>query len=289
MKVLIIIKLSFPAVQQIILILFASLSLSVLFAQDAREIVRKSVELDQANWLVRMKDYIWNTQETERYLDSSGRVKSQDSKAWETAIFYGEAHRRMLERNGQPLSAEEHVKQQRELDRVVAKLERETPEQRQRRQAESAKQLQKEREFLSEVSDLYNFHLDGEETIEGRDVWVISALPKLDYQPRRRDAKPLLKIRGRLWVDKTKYQWVRVEAETTGTISYGLFLARLNPGAKLFFEQTRINDEVWMLKREMASGSGRLGLVKKIRLEQETIWSNYRKFQAESKIVSVGN
>jgi hypothetical protein len=34
------------------------------------------------------------------------------------------------------------------------------------------------------------------------------------------------------------------------------------------------------------SGSGRLGLVKKIAIQQDLTWSNYRKFQVESKIVS---
>jgi hypothetical protein len=47
-----------------------------------------------------------------------------------------------------------------------------------------------------------------------------------------------------------------------------------------------VNDEVWLPKREYTSGSGRLGLVKKIAMEQELTWSNYRKFQVESKIVS---
>jgi hypothetical protein len=258
---------------------------AVLSAQDPREIVRKSVELDQANWL-RMKDYTWIARETERHLDTRDQVKSQDSRAWETVILSGEPHRRILERNGKPLSSEEQQKQQKKLDQALAKLERETPAQKQRRLDEFAKERQKDREFLREIVDLYDFRLDGEETVDGHDAWVISATPRLDYQPKHRDAKALLKIRGKLWVDKAEYQWVRLQAETTGTISYGLFLARLNPGAKLFFEQARVNDEVWLPKREVASGSGRLGLLKKIAMEQELTWNNYRKFQVESKIVS---
>jgi hypothetical protein len=257
---------------------------AVLSAQDPREIVRKSVELDQANWL-RMKDYTWIARETERHLDTRDQVKSQDSRAWETVILSGEPHRRILERNGKPLSSEEQQKQQKKLDQALAKLERETPAQKQRRLDEFAKERQKDREFLREIVDLYDFRLDGEETVDGHDAWVISATPRLDYQPKHRDAKALLKIRGKLWIDKGEYQWVRLEAETTGIISYGIFLARLNPGAKLFFEQTRVNDEVWLPKREVMSGSGRLGLLKKIALEQELTWNNYRKFQVESKIV----
>src|ERR1700722_12890075 len=71
---------------------------------DARDIVRKSVELDQSNWQ-RMKDYTWIAGRTERGLDSSGQVKSEKTEQWETVVIYGEPHHRMLERNGKPLSA----------------------------------------------------------------------------------------------------------------------------------------------------------------------------------------
>ena len=264
---------------------FASFFGTGLHAQDAREIVRKSVELDQANWL-RMKDYTWIANETEHSLDSKGQVKSTETSKWETVVLYGEPHRRMLERNGKPLTADEQRKEQQKLDKAVAKLDGETDAQRQRRLEQLEKQREKDRDFLREVTDLYDLRIEGQDQIDGLDVWVISATPKPGYQPKRRDARPLLKIKGKIWIDKAEFQWVRIEAETTGTITYGLFLARLNPGAKLLFEQTRVNDEIWLPKLERVSGSGRLGLVKKIALEQDLTWSNYRKFQVDSKIVA---
>jgi hypothetical protein len=258
---------------------------ATLCAQDAREIVRKSVELDQVNRL-RMKDYTWVARLTEHRFDSNGRVTGEDKQAWETVILYGEPHRRMLERKGKPLSEDEQRKEQEKVDRAVAKLQNETPEQRKRRLDKYEKERQKDREFLREIPDLYDFKLEGEGKVDGHDAWIISATPKVGYQPRRSDAKPLLKIKGKLWVDKVEYQWVRLEAQTTDTISYGLFIARLNPGAMLVFEQARVNDEIWLPKREYSKGTGRIGLLKKIAMDEEVTWNNYRKFQVESKIVS---
>ncbi len=255
------------------------------FAEDAREIVRRSVELDQANWL-RMRDYTWIARETERALDSKGQVKSEKTDSWETVILFGEPHRRMLERDGQPLSAADERKEQAKLDRVVAKLGSESDEQRRRRLEKYEKERAKDREFLREVVDLYDFRIEDETSVDGRGVWVITATPRLGYQAKHREAKALLKIRGKLWIDQSEYQWVRIEAETTDTISFGLFIARLNPGARLVFEQARVNDEIWLPKREVVRGSARLGLIKRIALEQETTWSNYRKFQVDSKIVA---
>ena len=255
------------------------------FAQDARAIVEKSIELDQANWAA-MKNYTWTATEIARDLDGSGRVKSTDESKWETLVLYGEPHRRMLERDGKPLTADEQRKEQQKLDRAMAKLEHETPEQRDKRQQAQDKQRAEDREFLREVPALYDFTFEGDDKVDGHDAWVISATPKPGAQPKRREAKALLKVRAKVWIDKADYQWVRLEAQTTDVISWGLFLARLNPGAKLVFEQTCVNDEVWLPKRETISGSGRVGLLKRVALEQELTWSNYRKFQVDSKIVS---
>jgi hypothetical protein len=264
---------------------FASAGLALGAQGDARDIVKRSVELDQSNW-ERMKDYTWIARQTDRLLDSSGQVKSQKIEEWETVVIYGEPHRRMLQRNGKELSAEEQRKEQEKLDQAVAKREHETPQQRGRREADFEHERAKDREFLREVPDLFDFKLLGSEAIDGHDVWVISATPKPGARPKHGDAKPLLKIQAKVWIDKSEYQWVRLEAETTATISFGLFIARLAPGAKLIFEQERVNDQVWLPKREVVQGAARLGLLKKLAGEEEITWNNYRKFQVDSKILA---
>jgi hypothetical protein len=251
----------------------------------AAEIVRQCIELDQSNWM-RMKDYTWTSRETTRHLDSTGKVKSTESEGWETVVLFGKPFRKLIERNGQPLSPDKQRKEQEKLDKDAGKLEEETPEERQQRLATFIKEREKNREFLREIPDAFEFRVEGEERIDGRDTWVIAVWPKPGYQAKHGDAKAFAKIEGRIWIDQSEYQWVRIEAKTLETISAGLVLARLNPGATLIFEQTRINDEVWLPKRQFVSGSGRLALLKKLSEQQETIWSDYRKFQVDSKVVS---
>ncbi len=264
-------------------VLTATLLASNLAAQDAREIVRKSVELDQTNW-VRMKDYTWLARSTERHFDSGGKVKSTEGSAWETVMLGGQPYRRMLERDGHPLTPAEQKKEQDKLDKAAAKLARETPDEKQRRLAEYEKQRRKDRDFLREIPEAYDLRIEGEAQVDGRPTWIVAGTPRAGYRAKDRDAKSLLKIRGKLWFDQTTYQWVRLEAETTETISFGLFLARLSPGSKLVFEQTAAGD-LWLPKRLYMRGAGRIGLVKKIAMDEEITWSNYRKFAVDSKIV----
>jgi hypothetical protein len=267
-----------------LILLLAACCAAPALAQDAREIVRKSVELDQVNWL-RMADYTWVAEYRERHFDSRNRVTSEHQEAWETLVLDGQPYRRMLEREHKPLTAEQQRKQQEKFDAAVARLEKETPQEKQRRADDFEKSRRREREFLLEIPDAYDFRMEGDQTVDGQEVWVISGTPHPGYQGKSREGRALLKIPGRIWIEKAGYEWVRIEAETTATISFGLFLARLNPGAKLVFEQSRVNQEVWLPKREFLSGSGRIGLLKRIAEDQEITWNNYKKFRVESKVV----
>jgi hypothetical protein len=254
---------------------------------DAREIVRKSLELDQANWQ-RRADYTWVMETRERHFDSRHQVTSEHQEARETIVLDGQPYERLVEHDHKPLPAGEQKKEQERLDKVTARLEKETPEEKQRRITEQEQARRRERRFLLEISDAYDFKLEGEEKVDGRDAWVISGTPKAGYHAKSREGAAMLKIVGKIWIEKAGYQWVRLEGQTTGTISFGWFLARLNPGAKLVVEQSRINDEVWLPTRLYMSGSGSIGLLKRISEDEEITWSKYRKFQVESKIVTEG-
>ena len=254
-------------------------------AQDPHELVRRSIAQDQLDW-VRMKDYTWQAHSTEKHLDSHGKVVSTKRETWETLMLDGQPYRRTLERDGKPLSPEEQRSEQKRLDRETRRLSSETSAEKQRRLDEAGTRRRREFAFLSEIPELFDLRFEGDSTVDGRSVWVVSGAPRPGAKAKSGDAKMLLKLRGRMWIDKATYQWARVEAETTDTISWGLFLARLNSGSKMTFEQTEVNSELWFPKRLLLTGSGRVGLIKRIALDEEIEWSNYRKFSVDSKMVT---
>jgi hypothetical protein len=265
--------------------LFVFLAAAGCWAQDPRELVRRSIAQDQLDW-VRMKDYTWQARSAEKHLDAHGKVESTKREAWETVMLDGQPYRRTLERDGKPLSASEQRSEQKRLDKESRRLSSESAAEKQKRMDEAEKNRRREFAFLSEIPDLFDLKLEGESTVDGRPVWVVSGVPRPGAKAKSSDAKMLLKVRGRMWIDKATYQWARVEAETTDTISWGLFLARLNPGAKMVFEQTEVSPELWFPKRLLLTGSGRVGLIKRLSQDTEIEWSNYKKFSVESKIVT---
>jgi hypothetical protein len=254
------------------------------WAQDPYDLVRRSIAQDQLDW-VRMKDYTWRASSVEKRLDSHGKVESTKREAWETLMLDGQPYRRTVERDGKPLTADEQRNAQEKLDKETRKLSAESDTEKQRRMQDAEKRRRREFAFLSEIPDLFDLKFEGESTIDGRPVWIVSGSPRAGAKAKSSDARMLLKVRGRMWIDKATFQWARVEAETTDTISWGLFLARLSPGAKLVFEQAEVNSEAWFPKRLTMSGSGHIGLIKRLAQDTEIVWSNYRKFSVNSRIV----
>ena len=262
--------------------LIATALLTPLLAQDAVDIVKKSLDRD-ANNNERSKDYTFLARQEEREFDSSGKVKSTESQTFDISILAGRPYERLVAKNDKPLPEKEQRHEQEKLDRELAKRQKETP-------AEKAR-LEKERvgnrRYLREVAAVYNLRLLGTETVSGKLAWVIAAEPKPGYKPTLDRAKILTKIRAKIWIDQAEYQWVKVDAEAIETLSFGFGLFRIAPGGKLHFEQTRINDEVWLPSVLSASASARLGYLKKLRGDVNVTYRDYRKFQTDSRIVSI--
>jgi hypothetical protein len=259
----------------------------ILSAQDPREIVRRSVELDRKNTEI-SRNYTYLERQDEREVDGSGKVKNVELRTYDVTKLEGSPYRRLVAINDKPLSPQDQKKEEEKLRKSIEDRKKETPEARERRIAEWYRKQEKQREPLRELPDAFDFRLLREEAMNGGETWVIDATPKPGYKPKAQYAFFLPKVKARFWIDKTDYQWAKVEMETLDTITVGGVLMRLAKGTHLTMEQARINNEVWLPKRIALTGSARLLLLKKLRGRMEFSYSEYKKFQADSRIVSMG-
>lgn len=253
-----------------------------LLAQDPLEIVRRSVERDQSNF-ERLINYTFFEDSAETRYNKDGSVKSVERTTDEVLMLAGRPYYRLVARDGKPLSEKDARKEQEKLDKELAKRLKES----EKDKAKWAKERAEERQFLQEIPQAYDFTLIGAQEIDGRAVWQIHAEPREDFKPEEGRAKVLSKIRGDVWIDQTEYQWVKAEFDVIDTISWGWFVLRIPPGARITFEQTRINDEVWLPDNIHVRADAKLGLLKTFRLGMDVVYRDYRKFQTESQIVDV--
>jgi hypothetical protein len=258
---------------------------AILAAQDPREIVRRSVEIDNQN-VEMARNYTFLQRQEVRVLDGSGKLKSTHTQTWDVTMLEGSPYQRLVARDDQPLSPSEQKKEEDKLRKSIEQRRKETEDQRARRMADSERRRKRQHEPMTELPGAFDFRLIGEEMFASGEVYAIDATPKPGYKPKLRSASYFPKVKARLWIDKNDYHWAKVEVETLDTISFGGFLIRLAKGGHMILDQARVNQEVWLPKSLTVRATARLALIKSVHAEFIMTFSDYKKFQVDSRVVS---
>lgn len=262
------------------------ISAGLCFGQDARSLVSRAVAADDHSDRL-ARDYTYKIHDEIRELDSTGAVKSVHSTVDEVLYIGGKRYFRPLEKDGKPIAASEQRREQARLDRAVNEADRLTEAERDRRIAHEERDRAKSRAQFRDIPDAYDFKLLGETVIDGRGAYEISATPRAGYNGELRGI--LRNLEGTLWIDKQDSIWVKFEAEVLKPFSLGWFLARVAEGTHLSYEMMRVNNELWVPKDISLKASARLALFKKVNAEQTVTFTDYRKFQTDSRIVTTGD
>ena len=249
------------------------------------EIVRRSGEVDR-KYLQLVRQYTYVERQENRQFDSQGKVKEHESRTWDVTLLEGSIYRRLLQKDDKPLPPKEEEKEREKLRRSIEQRQKETEAQRQARLAEAEHRLQRRLDTVKEVPEAFNLKLEGEEFLNGAATWVIELTPKPGYKPHTAFTQFFPKLKGKIWIAKADYQWVKVEAESIDAVMFGLVLARVAKGATIRIVQTRVNNEVWLPLRVDISATARIALVRLFRGQIEFTYKDYKKFQAESHIVA---
>ena len=259
-----------------------------LSQEQMRQLIRVVTDNYRANYK-KERDYTYTDREVVNKLDGKGGIKSSESKTYEIMELYGEQVQRLIAKDDKPLSENDAAKEEEKIQKLTDKRKNESEEERAKRQAEEEKQREKNREFVSEVADAFDFHLVGSELLDGRDTWVIAGEPRAGFQAHQKEAQMLSKFHGRLWIDKNEIQLAKMDTEALDTVSFGWVLARIHKGTRLVFEQTRVNGEVWLPQRISFKFDARVAVFKGYNEESEETYRDYKKFRATARIVDAGN
>ncbi|HEX5230189.1 MAG TPA: hypothetical protein VFW44_20895 [Bryobacteraceae bacterium] len=241
-------------------------------APDARQIMEASIAATQRDWKARLH-YTYMERDEDRRRDLAGHVKSEDIEVSKTIFVNGVPFEQLVERNGEPPSAEQERKQKGVLD----KLKRETPEQR----AERLRQQEEENtSIVQEVPKAFDFQVVGEESVNGRSAYVLQATPHPGYHAQGKYGNMFSKVAGKLWVDKQDLGWIKVDGQVIQPFSMGLFLVRLLRGSHITMEQTRVDDGIWMPERVEVRAAARIFFVKSLVIDRVLTYWEYRLPQA---------
>ncbi len=281
---------------------FVALVLATLFAAPLPAFAQQEPErplpdvpafLDEVRQRIHSDEYLldqytFTERRVEQRFDARGRVKAEKREVCEVypSARPGLAYRKLVERDGKPLSAEDLAEQDRKHEKKVARATKEGEAAEAKRRERSAERQRREQEIVEELFRVYDIAIVARESIEGRSAVLVTFRPRHGVQPSTRPGKILQKFAGRAWVDEEDYQVVRAEAELLDTFSYGLgVIARLYKGATASFERRKVNGEVWLPSEARFRGRARLFLFKGLRIDSRSEYSDYRKFEVATDSV----
>jgi hypothetical protein len=180
----------------------------------------------------------------ERDEDVKGAAKT--SKTYRIWMLDGSPYSCLTDLNDKPLSPAQRDREREKLREETARRANESPKERARRLAQYQKDRGRMFALLHEMGEAFDFRLVGEQRLDNHDVYVLQAFPRPGYQPRSRETKILTGMKGTLWIEKSTYQWVRVEAVAIKPVWLGWFIAKVLPGTRFLLEQTPVTKRLWL-------------------------------------------
>jgi hypothetical protein len=233
---------------------------------DVAGIIQKSVEANNRDW-----DADPQFAYTEEDLDKG--VK----KAYDVTNVFGTPYERLVAINGKPLSSSQKAEEQRKYDQMLSGRKSESSDKRAQRIAKFQAERSRDHAMLDELTKALDFHLQGERKLGRYTVYVLNATPRPGYKPPNRDTQVLTGMKGRLWIDKKTYQWVKVEAEVIHPVTIEGFLAQVEPGTRFELEKAPVEGDIWLTTHYSMKASAKVFFLVPHHSQEEDAYSNYHR------------
>ena len=251
------------------------------------EVSKNGAEIDRM-----LEKYAYTETRTLRIIDQSGKLQDKNSETFELTFYKGNRLRRLIEKDGKPLSAGDLEEENKRLAKRIREIEKKEAQKQQKIEEGDggSANSDEERVTISDVLRASNLVNPRRERFRGRDVIVFDFEPNPAYKPRKSYEKLFGKMAGALWVDDADKQVARVEARLVGSFKIaGGLLASLKEGGAFVLEQNRVNDEIWLPTRADINLSARVLLVKTLNAMQTVTYGNYQRFDVGAEKEKLAN
>ncbi len=246
----------------------------------------------------RINDYTFTQKVTERELDDKGRLKKEKVAVYEVYPMadYGWVQK-LVSENGAPLSPERAAKEERRVAEELEKAEREAPKLKEKRERQRAERRAKrkakaEKEGVEDDDGdvgiatflrASEFVSPRRERFRDRDVIVFDFRPRPGFKPSNTGESIASKLSGVIWVDPAERQVMRLEGRLVDSFKMGGgLLASVKPGSAFAFEQTRLDDGVWLPRFSQVNASARIMLFAGMSINETHEFSDYKRFSTRS-------
>ncbi|HEV1995908.1 MAG TPA: hypothetical protein VGR03_16365 [Candidatus Acidoferrum sp.] len=231
------------------------------------------------------ENYTGTRAEEETEFESSGKVKKREVTEYTFFYLNGEEVSTVVKKDGKPLSDTEQKKENEKTQkRIEEHQKREAKKELKEEKAkEEGKSDEKDEPGIEVFLRACQFVNPRRERFRGQDVLVFDFEPNPEFKAHKLVERVVQKLAGVVWVDEKAHDVARLEAYFVGDMKIGGgLLANLQKGTSFVIEQAFVNNEVWLPTYEEAHVGVRVLLVKGIKVNAVTRYSDYRKFNVET-------
>jgi hypothetical protein len=253
--------------QGLAILLFASAAAGAgATPPDAKTLFTQSIRNYDRDWRAGMT---WGYTET----DTVRKDGKKEVVVSEVIPLDGTPYDRVVSKNGKPLSPAEQRKEDEKFAKEAQRRKNESASERQAR----IRKYENERSFLKDLPNAYNFQIVGDEVVDGRSAWVMLLKRRPEFEPTTSRGGMLKHIEGKLWIDKEDTQWAKAEAHVTDPISIGWIVARIDQGAEIKLDMTRVVNGLWMPEKIDIDGRAKVLMVHNKVLDEHLSFSGYHR------------
>jgi hypothetical protein len=231
-----------------------------------------------------LENYTYTENVTKRTLDKKGQLRETETETRELTFYKGNRIRRLIAKNGKPLSPEQEAAENKRVEKQIRKIQKQEAEREKKGNSEEEDFDRNRRPSIADVLRASKLVNPRRERYRNRDVIVFDYEPLPGYKPEKDYEKIFGKMAGALWVDVADKQVARVEARLVEPYKIGGGLvASLKEGGSFVIEQDRVNDEIWLPTRADLNLGIKVLLVKGIDLNVAIAYGNYQRFNVEAE------
>ena len=232
------------------------------------------------------ENYAGTKVETTFEYEGNGKPKPPEVK--ESTFFYldGTEVSTLVKKDGKALSEEEQKKEQARVLKEIESLQKEA--EKKEKKDEKAEEKGKDPEDDEEVSmetflRACQFVNPRRERFRGADVLVFDFEPNVEFKPHTLMEKIITKLGGVIWIDEKALDVARLDAFFVGDVKIaGGLLANVEKGTRIILEQEFVNNEVWLPTYQEVHVDVKFLMVKGIRADESTRYSDYQKFNVNT-------
>ena len=232
------------------------------------------------------ENYAGTKVETTFEYEGNGKPKPPEVK--ESTFFYldGTEVSTLVKKDGKALSEEEQKKEQARVLKEIESLQKEA----EKKEKKDEKAEEKgnapeddEEESMETFLRACQFVNPRRERFRGADVLVFDFEPNVEFKPRTMMEKIITKLGGVIWIDEKALDVARLDAFFVGDVKIaGGLLANVEKGTRIILEQEFVNNEVWLPTYQEVHVDVKFLMVKGIRADESTRYSDYQKFNVNT-------